>query len=51
MDNSSPLSVALARNARYYGFLVLFLVILSAQGSFVNDMYTPALPSMCRFFG
>ncbi len=34
-----------------YGFLVFFLVIVSALGSFVNDMYTPALPGMCRFFG
>lgn len=36
---------------RKYWFLVLFLVVLSALGSFVNDMYTPALPAMCRFFG
>lgn len=51
MNSSSPLSTALARNARYYGFLVLMLVALSALGSFVNDMYSPALPGMCRFFG
>lgn len=51
MNSSSPLSTALARNARYYGFLVLMLVSLSALGSFVNDMYSPALPGMCRFFG
>lgn len=31
--------------------MVLFLVLLSALGSFVNDMYTPALPDMCKFFG
>lgn len=35
----------------YYWFLVLYLVLLSALGSFVNDMFTPALPSICRFFG
>lgn len=34
-----------------YPFLVFFLVTVSALGSFVNDMYTPALPAMCRFFG
>lgn len=34
-----------------YAFLVCYLVLLSALGSFVNDMYTPALPAMCRFFG
>lgn len=36
---------------KYYAFLVFYLVLLSALGSFVNDMYTPALPAMCRFFG
>ena len=35
----------------YYAFVVLMLVALSALGSFVNDMYSPALPGMCRFFG
>lgn len=35
----------------YYAFLVAFLVMTSALGSFVNDMYSPALPAMCRFFG
>lgn len=50
-DMQSPLAKALVSRKGYYGFLVLFLVVLSAQGSFVNDMYTPALPAMCRFFG
>lgn len=36
---------------RNYAFLVFFLVIVASLGSFVNDMYTPALPAMCRFFG
>ena len=36
---------------RYYWFLVFYLVLISALGSFVNDMFTPALPSICRFFG
>lgn len=35
---------------RYYWFLVMYLVLLSALGSFVNDMYTPALPEMARYF-
>ena len=36
---------------RYYIFLVAYLVLLSAFGSFVNDMYLPTLPEMRRFFG
>ncbi len=35
---------------KYFWFLVVYLVILSAMGSFVNDMYTPSLPEMSRFF-
>lgn len=34
-----------------FGFLVAYLVGLSAFGSFVNDMYLPSLPSMMKFFG
>lgn len=34
-----------------FTFLVIYLAGLSAFGSFVNDMYLPSLPSMCRFFG
>lgn len=34
----------------YYWFLVTYLVLLSALGSFVNDMYSPALPAMARYF-
>lgn len=47
----SPLARKLVADRRYFGFLVFFLVVISAMGSFVNDMYTPALPGMCRFFG
>ncbi len=47
----SPLSQKLQTDKGYYRFLVIYLVILSALGSFVNDMYTPSLPAMCRFFG
>ncbi len=34
----------------YYAFLILFLVLLSSFGSFVNDMYLPTLPEMVRAF-
>lgn len=34
----------------YYIFLIIFLVLLSAFGSFVNDMYLPTLPEMVRAF-
>lgn len=34
----------------YYVFLILYLVLLSAFGSFVNDMYLPTLPDMVRSF-
>ena len=34
----------------HYWFLVAYLVLTGALGSFVNDMFTPALPAMCRFF-
>ncbi|MDE6854510.1 MAG: multidrug effflux MFS transporter [Muribaculaceae bacterium] len=33
-----------------FTFLVLYLAGLSAFGSFVNDMYTPSLPSMRHYF-
>lgn len=41
----------LGTDRHYYAFLVFYLVVLSALGSFVNDMYSPALPGMSRFFG
>lgn len=34
----------------YYWFIIIYLVLLSAFGSFVNDMYIPTLPVMCRSF-
>lgn len=48
---ASPLGQKLASNPRQYWLLVAFLVILSALGSFVNDMFSPALPAMTKFFG
>ena len=43
-----------AKNAapgRSVVFMIIYLVALSAFGSFVNDMYLPSLPSMMKFFG
>ncbi|MBP3299155.1 MAG: multidrug effflux MFS transporter [Muribaculaceae bacterium] len=34
----------------YYWFFIIFMVLLSSFGSFVNDMYIPALPQMTRDF-
>ena len=34
----------------YYVFIITYLVLLSAFGSFVNDMYIPTLPEMVRAF-
>lgn len=53
MDSKTTQNTAdgIPPTVRSYGFLVFFLVLVSALGSFVNDMYTPALPAMCRFFG
>lgn len=47
----SPMQRQLQSHRHYYAFLVTFLVLTSALGSFVNDMYSPALPAMCTFFG
>lgn len=38
------------KNTINFTFLVLYLAGLSAFGSFVNDMFTPALPEMSRYF-
>lgn len=34
----------------YYIFLISYLVLLSAFGSFVNDLYLPSLPEMVTYF-
>lgn len=49
-ESSSPLQAKLGSSRGYYFFVVAYLVGMSALGSFVNDMYSPALPAMCRFF-
>ncbi|MDE6811631.1 MAG: MFS transporter, partial [Muribaculaceae bacterium] len=41
----------LSADPHYFIYLVAYLVLISALGSFVNDMYTPSLPAMCSFFG
>lgn len=50
---SSPTSVdstVTPKSRRQYRFLIIFLLGLSMFGSFVNDMFTPSLPAICRFF-
>ena len=34
-----------------FAFIVFYMALLSTFGSFVNDMYLPSLPEMCRYFG
>ncbi len=48
---NSAIDRKLQADKKYYWFLVMYMVLESALGSFVNDMYSPALPGMCRFFG
>lgn len=50
-SHNSAMTRELIKNKHYYIFLVLYLVLISALGSFVNDMYTPSLPAMTKFFG
>lgn len=47
---AGDVSPAGPQGGRYYAFLILYLVLLSAFGSFVNDMYVPTLPDMMRSF-
>lgn len=44
IPDSSPTS------GGYYVFIITYLVLLSAFGSFVNDMYIPTLPAMVKAF-
>lgn len=50
MENSTSLSSDTGPSGGYYVFLIIYLVLLSAFGSFVNDMYLPTLPEMVRSF-
>lgn len=45
-----PPSQSAPTKGGYYVFIITYLVLLSAFGSFVNDMYIPTLPSMVKFF-
>lgn len=47
--NPSPRQSAEA-SGRNFTFLIVYLAGLSAFGSFMNDMYVPALPEMATFF-
>ncbi len=49
-ENSASPAAVYPHGKGYYMFLVGYLVLLSAFGSFVNDMYLPTLPEMTRFF-
>lgn len=47
----SKAQLRLQQHPGYYWFIVIFMVAVSMMGSCVNDMYAPALPEMCDFFG
>lgn len=46
---SAP-GISAPQSGSYYVFLIFYLVLMSAFGSFVNDMYIPSLPEMVRSF-
>ena len=48
--SSDPALKPAPTSGGYYWFVIIYLVLLSAFGSFVNDMYIPTLPVMCRSF-
>lgn len=50
MTQSSTPGISQSPSGGYYMFLILYLVLLSAFGSFVNDMYIPTLPEMVKSF-
>ncbi len=50
MKTSTVVSSQAGPSGGYYVFLIIYLVLLSAFGSFVNDMYLPTLPEMVRSF-
>lgn len=51
MKNSQDTPIAFApTSGAYYVFIIVYLVLLSAFGSFVNDMYVPVLPEMVKAF-
>lgn len=48
--NNPQFTASAPTSGKYYIFIILFLVLLSAFGSFVNDMYVPTLPEMVKAF-
>ena len=48
-ENSTP-TISSPTSGGYYAFIITYLVLLSAFGSFVNDMYIPTLPEMVKAF-
>lgn len=50
VNGDSAMARKLRAPGKYYAFVVTYIVMLSALGSFMNDMYSPALPAMCKFF-
>ena len=46
----APLVDSSPTTGGYYAFIITYLVLLSAFGSFVNDMYIPTLPEMVKAF-
>lgn len=49
-DTTTPTPQKAGPTGSYFVFLVIYLALLSAFGSFVNDMYLPTLPAMMRSF-
>lgn len=49
-SSTSPLLSPAIYTPRHYGLFVAFIALLGAFGSLVNDMYTPAIPTMMRQF-
>lgn len=46
----SAAALAIEKSPGYYWFLVFYLVGLSMLASFINDMFTPSLPQIVKFF-
>lgn len=48
--NSQPDVSYAPTSGGYYVFIIIYLVLLSAFGSFVNDTYIPTMPQMVKAF-
>lgn len=49
-NQNTPTDTQKVPSGGYFVFLVIYLALMSAFGSFVNDMYLPTLPEMKRAF-